>query len=150
MHRERPWAMGWGKPNLVRNVKEKMLEAILIDGMRRQVEIQELKLRPTQDNQTQWQSKNNSKMMLENECSCMFFEMFSWRWHIFLSNYCSNGGMETWTTWRKKSRAHLKWTWNGSEPKLITPIAPNKNGQLFYKNLNAMVGVISFNSPSMC
>jgi len=35
MNQERPRAMGWGKPNLVRNVEEKMLEAILEDGMTR-------------------------------------------------------------------------------------------------------------------
>jgi hypothetical protein len=33
MHQERPWVVGWGKPNLVRNVKEKMSKAILKDGM---------------------------------------------------------------------------------------------------------------------
>jgi len=33
MHQERPQAMGWGKPNLVHNVEEKMLKAILEDGM---------------------------------------------------------------------------------------------------------------------
>ncbi len=30
--------MGWGKPNQVSSVKDKMLEAILKDGMIRQVE----------------------------------------------------------------------------------------------------------------
>jgi hypothetical protein len=33
MHQEIPGAMGWGMPNLVCNVEEKMLEAILNHGM---------------------------------------------------------------------------------------------------------------------
>jgi hypothetical protein len=32
---ERPWAMGWGSPNLMHSLEEKMLEAILEDGMAR-------------------------------------------------------------------------------------------------------------------
>jgi hypothetical protein len=35
MHRERPQAMGWRRPNLVHSVEEKMLKAILKDGMTR-------------------------------------------------------------------------------------------------------------------
>jgi hypothetical protein len=33
MHWKRPQVVGWGKFDLVRNDEEKMLEAILIDGM---------------------------------------------------------------------------------------------------------------------
>jgi hypothetical protein len=33
MHQEIPGTMGWGMPNLVCNVEEKMLEAILNHGM---------------------------------------------------------------------------------------------------------------------
>jgi hypothetical protein len=41
--------MGWGKPNLVCSAKEKKLEAILKDEIIGQVEIQAIKLGPTQD-----------------------------------------------------------------------------------------------------
>jgi hypothetical protein len=33
MHQERPQTIGWGKPNLLCSVKEKMLESIQKDGM---------------------------------------------------------------------------------------------------------------------
>ncbi len=58
-------------------------------------------------------------MMLENECSCTFSKMFSWRHFAPLSNSCSNVGMETWVARGKRSQAHLKWGWNGSGPKLL-------------------------------
>jgi hypothetical protein len=58
--------------------KEKMLKVILKDGMIGRVECQAFKLRLTKDfNETQWQFENNSKMMLENECSCTFSKMLS-------------------------------------------------------------------------
>jgi hypothetical protein len=54
MHRERPQAMGWGRPNIVHSVKVKMSKAILKDGMIKQVENQTPKLRLAQDfNQVQ-------------------------------------------------------------------------------------------------
>jgi hypothetical protein len=76
-----------------------------------------------------WSSENNFEMMLQNECSCTLSKMFSWRQSISLSNSYSNGGMETWEVGGKRSQAHLKWAWNGSGPKLLAPIAPNKNEQ---------------------
>jgi hypothetical protein len=36
---------------------------------------------------------------------------------------------------------------NRSGLELLGPIAPNKNGLSFYKNLNAMIGVTSFQLP---
>jgi len=44
MHQERPQAMGEGRPNLVRSVKEKMSEVILKDGMTRRAKSQAPKL----------------------------------------------------------------------------------------------------------
>jgi hypothetical protein len=41
--------MGWGKPNLVCNAKEKMLKAILKDGMTRRTKSQTPELGFTQD-----------------------------------------------------------------------------------------------------
>jgi len=41
--------MGWGKPNMVHNVEEKMPNAILKDGMTRQSKSQTLELGPAQD-----------------------------------------------------------------------------------------------------
>jgi len=41
--------MGWGRPNLVHSVKEKMLEAILKDKMIEQMKSQALELGPIQD-----------------------------------------------------------------------------------------------------
>jgi hypothetical protein len=35
MHRERPQAIGWGRPNLIRSAEKKMSKAILKDGMTR-------------------------------------------------------------------------------------------------------------------
>jgi hypothetical protein len=49
MHQENPCTTGWGRPNLVRNAKEKMLEAILKDGMTKQAENQTPKLGRAQD-----------------------------------------------------------------------------------------------------
>jgi hypothetical protein len=45
MHRERPQTVGWGRPNLVRSVEEKMSKAILKDGMIGWVESQALEPR---------------------------------------------------------------------------------------------------------
>jgi len=60
--------------------EEKMSKAILKDGMTTQAKHQVLKPQLAQDfNQTQWQSKDNFEMMLENECSCTFFKVISWR-----------------------------------------------------------------------
>jgi hypothetical protein len=36
MHRKRPQAMGWGRPNLVHNGKEKMYDIIFLNGMIKQ------------------------------------------------------------------------------------------------------------------
>ncbi len=79
MHWKRLGTIGWRRPNLVCSVKEKMLKAILKDGMVRWAKSQTLEPGPTQDfSWTWWQSENNSQMMLENECSCMLSEsMFS-------------------------------------------------------------------------
>jgi hypothetical protein len=41
----------------------------------------------------QWQLEDNFEMMLKNGCSCILFEMFSWRWYAIFSNSCLNGGM---------------------------------------------------------
>jgi hypothetical protein len=49
MHRER-----WGRPNLVCNVEEKMLEAILKDGMIRRIENQALEPGAQDFSQMQW------------------------------------------------------------------------------------------------
>ncbi len=49
MHQERPWAVGWGRPNLVHSVKEKMSEVILKDGISRWAKSQTPKLRHAQD-----------------------------------------------------------------------------------------------------
>jgi len=38
MHQERPQTIGWGKPNLLCNVEEKMLESIQKDGMNGQAD----------------------------------------------------------------------------------------------------------------
>jgi hypothetical protein len=45
MHRKRPQTMGWGKPNLVRNVEVKMSKAILKDKMIKRAKRQTPKLR---------------------------------------------------------------------------------------------------------
>jgi hypothetical protein len=72
-----------------------MSKTILKDGMIRWVKSQTLEVKPTQDfNQMQWQSKNNFEMMLKNECSCTFFEIFFWKWFVPLSNNYLNDGME--------------------------------------------------------
>jgi hypothetical protein len=38
MHQEKPRSVGWGRPNLVCSVEEKMLETILKDGMTNEAE----------------------------------------------------------------------------------------------------------------
>jgi hypothetical protein len=49
MYPERPWVVGWGRPNLMHNVEENMLEAISKAGMTRWVENQALEPRFVQD-----------------------------------------------------------------------------------------------------
>jgi hypothetical protein len=44
MHWKRPWVVGWGRFNLVRNVEDKISKAILKDGMVKRVESQAFKL----------------------------------------------------------------------------------------------------------
>ncbi len=96
MHRKRPRVAEWGRPNLVHNVKEKLFEAILKDGVIRLAKNQTSEPRSTQNlNQVQGQSKNNSKMMLKNECLCIFSLRCSLENDLLLFNSCSNGGMET-------------------------------------------------------
>jgi hypothetical protein len=105
-----------------------MLEVILKDGMTGWAKWQALKLGPTQDlSWMQRQFENNSEIMLKNECSCTFSKMFSWTRFVFLSNSCSNSEMKTWTTKGRRSWTHLRWTWNGSGPKLLALIKMNNH-----------------------
>jgi hypothetical protein len=46
--------------------------------------------------------------MLENKCSCTFFEIFFLKWSIPLYDSCSNGGMEVWIIEGRKSKTHLR------------------------------------------
>jgi hypothetical protein len=107
---------------------KKMSEVILKDGMTGWAKWQALKLGPTQDlSWMQRQFENNSEIMLKNECSCTFSKMFSWTRFVFLSNSCSNSEMKTWTTKGRRSWTHLRWTWNGSGPKLLALIKMNNH-----------------------
>jgi hypothetical protein len=81
--------------------------------------------------------------MLENECSCTLFEMFSWRRYVPLSQSYSNGGMAVWIVGGRRSRAHLRCAWNESGLKLLNLITPNKNEWSSCKNLDAMIGATS-------
>ncbi len=66
------------RSNLMHNFEEKMSNAILKNIMTKWAESQAFELGPAQDlNQMQWQLKDNFKMMLANECSCTFSNMFS-------------------------------------------------------------------------
>jgi hypothetical protein len=67
-------------------------------------------------------------MMLENECLCMFFEMLSWRESAPLCDNYSDGDIESWTIKGRRSRAHLRWAWNGNGHELLALLVPNKNG----------------------
>jgi hypothetical protein len=49
MYPKKPQIVGWGRLNLVHNVKEKMLKTIQKDGMNGQAENKALELGPTQD-----------------------------------------------------------------------------------------------------
>jgi len=143
MHKKWPWVVGWGRPNVVHNV-EKNVRGHFERWDEWVGKCQALKLRPIQDlSWMQWQFKNNSEIMLENECSCTFFKMFTWTRSVFLSNSCSNSEMKTWTTKGRRSWTHLRWTWNGSGPKLLALIAPNKNEWSYCKNLDVMIGATS-------
>jgi hypothetical protein len=55
--------------------------------------------------------------------------------------------MEIWIIGGKRSRAHLTWAYIGNGLELLTPIAPNKNGWLSYKNLDTMIGARSPQFP---
>jgi len=80
----------------VHNVKEKLFEAILKDGVIRRAKNQTFEPKSTQNlNQVQGQSKDNSKMMLKNECLCILSLRCSPENDLFLFNSCSNAGMET-------------------------------------------------------
>jgi hypothetical protein len=104
MHREKPWAAGWGRPNLVCSIEGQMSKAISKHGMTRGTKSQTPKLGFAQDlSEVWWQFEKDSKMMLENECLCTLSEMYSQRHSIHLSNNCSNGGMEVWTSRGRRS-----------------------------------------------
>jgi hypothetical protein len=47
--------------------------------------------------------------------------------------------MEALIVTSRRSRAQLKWIWNGSGPEILAPIAPNKNEQLSCKKINVMI-----------
>jgi hypothetical protein len=49
MYWKKPQIIGWGRLNLVHNVKEKMLKTIRKDGMNGQAKSQTPELGPTQD-----------------------------------------------------------------------------------------------------
>jgi hypothetical protein len=129
MHREKPWTMGWWTPSLAHKIEEKMLKTILKDGMNGWPQSQTPKHGHAQDlSWMWWQFENNSKMMLKNECSCTLPKMLSWKQSTLLSNNYSNGGMTIWVIASRWSWAHLRWTWNGSGPKLLAFTTPQKNG----------------------
>jgi hypothetical protein len=135
--KKKPWAVGWWTPNLMHKAKEKMLEAILKNGTARWAQNQAPKHGHAQDfNRMWWQFENNSEMMMENECLWTLSKMISWKQSTPLSTNYSNGGMEVWIVASRWLWTHLRWTWNGSGPKLLTLIAPIKMG---CKNFNAMI-----------
>jgi hypothetical protein len=41
----------------------------------------------------------------------------------------------------------FKWAWKGSRKQLLTPIASNKNGQLFDRNLMVIKGATNAQLP---
>jgi hypothetical protein len=98
-------------------------------------------------NRIQWQLENKYDMILEKECSCTLFEMFSLKQFVLLFDSYSNGRIQPWTIKGRRSQAHLKWAWNGNGPKLLAPITPNKNGWPFYKNLDTMIKATSPHYP---
>jgi hypothetical protein len=84
-------------------------------------------------------------------------QLLKWCWKMsahahflrcfFLVKDLLNDGMKVWIVGSRRSRAHLKWAWNVAGPKLLTPIAPNKNGQLSCKNLDVMIGATNLQLP---
>jgi hypothetical protein len=67
-------------------------------------------------------------MMLEKEWLCNMFEMLSRNRFIPLSTNYTKRGTQATTNKRKNSHANFKWASKGSGPKLLAPIASNKNG----------------------
>jgi hypothetical protein len=92
-----------------------MSKVIQKDEITKQTKSQTFRLGPMQDlNQMQWQLEDKSDMMLEKECSCTFFEIFSLRQFIPLFDSYSNGRIQALATKGRRSQAHLKWAWNGN------------------------------------
>ncbi len=149
MHQERPWIVGWGRLNLVHNVKEKMSKAFLKDGMARWIESQAPKPNLHKISTKQDNNMKTTKMMLKNESSCTLFEMFSQRWSIAIFDSYSNGGMIAWIVGGRRSWTCLRWTWNGSGFKLLAFIAPIKMDGRFTKLWMQWLGRQAPNSSIM-
>ncbi len=66
--------------------------------------------RPAQDHKcVEYKSNDKSKMMLENERLCKFFEIFSLSWFAPFSTNSSNGSMHHVAIGEKNLHINLKW-----------------------------------------
>jgi len=109
-----------------------MFEAILKDRMIEWVESQASTCTRSGSNWTWWQFKDNSKMMLKNECLCMVFSYAHLKMIQFLSLIVAQ--MMGWK-FEQMEVESFRWAWNGSGAKLLASIAPNKIWQSSCKNL---------------
>ncbi len=82
--------------------------------------------------------KAMSKIILKKELLCNLFEMFFRSWSNPLSVNCIKRGIHVIMSEEKNSCANVKWAWKGNGPKLLTPIASNKNWQWSNTNLTTI------------
>jgi hypothetical protein len=143
MHWERPQAVGWGRPNLCIVLRRKCQRPSQNMGWLGGQKTKHPNLalhKISAKHNDNW--KTTLKRCWKMNAHACFPRCFLEN-NLFLSNSCSNGGMEAWTFGGKMSQVHLRWVWNESGHELFAFITPNKNGQPFYKNLDAMIRVIS-------
>ncbi len=77
MYRKKPQIAGWGRLNLVHNVKEKIFKIIQKDGMNGQAKNQAPKIGLHKISTMWWQLEDNFEMTLKNEYSCTLSNIFS-------------------------------------------------------------------------
>lgn len=95
--RAKGWAKQWERPNLMHNKKKKR-KHLKPNRKTKWLDKQKVMHPPlelAQDLRHMWhKSEAMSKMMLEKECSCNLFEMFSWNQSIPLSTNYTKRGMQ--------------------------------------------------------
>ncbi len=135
---------GWGRPNLVRNTKEKNLKTKEKCGMIGWANPCISCLTYARLQVCMMQLETMSEMMLKKKWLCKLFELLSWIWFDHLSTNCMKRTTHATISRGRSSITNLKWVLKGNGPKVLAPTISNfKSGWWLDINLVVMVIAIS-------